>query len=83
MSGCPGCNISDKERQRLLKTVEKEAIAYGQEKQTHMAVYIDHETIPQFMELEAAKLAGVHVVQYLPFVPGNTGTQLSNGALQK
>lgn len=69
MSGCPGCKISEKERQQLKTVVYNKAVEYGKEIKKLVILYDDDEGIPKYMEAEAAKLAGLRITGYVPFLP--------------
>jgi hypothetical protein len=66
MEGCPGCNQSQKRKQEILQGVVCKAKEYAQQIQKLVIIYEDAEGMPQYMEGEAAKLAGVYIQQYVP-----------------
>lgn len=68
MSGCPGCNISAKEKQEKYKTEYSKAVEYAKQIKKLVVMWESDEGIPGYMEAEAAKLAGVRVTGYVPYV---------------
>jgi hypothetical protein len=66
--GCPGCNISAKEKQEKYKSEYAKALVYAKEIQKLVIMWESDEGVPGYMEAEAAKLAGVRVTGYVPFV---------------
>lgn len=64
--GCPGCLISEQQKQEVLKSVYDKALEYAKQIQKLVIVYEDDEGVPNFMEAEAAKLAGLRPIRYAP-----------------
>jgi hypothetical protein len=68
MSGCPGCNISAKQKQELYTSEYTKALEYAKQIKKLVIMWESDEGVPGYMEAEAAKLAGVRVTGYVPFV---------------
>lgn len=66
--GCPGCNTSEKQKQQNYKTEYDKAVEYAKQIKKLVIMYESDEGLPKYMEAEAAKLAGVRVTGYVPFV---------------
>src|SRR5687768_2005894 len=70
VNGCPGCNLSQIEKQKLNTVAYNKAVQYANEIKKLVVLYDDDEGLPKYMEAEAAKLAGVRITGYIPFVSG-------------
>lgn len=68
MSGCPGCNMSAKEKQEKYRTEYTKALEYAKQIKKLVIMYESDEGVPGYMEAEAARLAGVRITGYVPFV---------------
>lgn len=66
--GCPGCNLSEVEKQNLKKAAYNEAVKFANTIRKLVVTYEDDEGRASYMEAEAAKLAGVRITGYIPFV---------------
>lgn len=67
--GCPGCNLSQVEKQNLKTVAYNEAVKFANKIQKLVVTYEDDEGRSFFMEAEAARSTGVRITGYVPFVP--------------
>lgn len=63
--GCTGCLPTEKELQDLIKSVYDKAKTDAKENKKLHIIYMDSEGKPQYMEAEAAKLAGLRPIQFV------------------
>lgn len=66
--GCPGCLISERERQELLIQKEKEAKQHAVADQTIYILYNLPEGGISYMSADAARAAGITPIKYISFV---------------
>jgi len=79
--GCPGCLPTQKEKQELLFKKEQEAKIKANEVQKLMVLYYLEDGIPEYMEAEAAKVAGIQPVKFVSFLPDSDNGPLSGLSL--
>jgi hypothetical protein len=63
---CEGCLITEKEKQALINSVQQKAQVYANEIKKLVILYETSEGVPAYMEAEAARLAGVRILGYIP-----------------
>jgi hypothetical protein len=68
MSGCPGCLISDRERQELLIQKEKEAKTHAVVDQKIYILYNLPDGKISYMSADAARAAGITPIKYISFL---------------
>lgn len=69
LDGCPGCNSSQQQKQKEHDARYKAAKLQAIDEQRYYVIYEDDEGRAQIMEGQAARAAGVRVVQYVSHVP--------------
>lgn len=67
--GCPGCLPGEREKQEQLLQREAEAKAYANAHQKLMVIYSMEDGSIGYMEAEAAKLAGIQPIKFVPYLP--------------
>lgn len=68
MRGCPGCLISERERQELLIQKEKEAKADAVKHQKIYILYNLPDGKVSYMPADAARAAGITPIKYISFL---------------
>jgi hypothetical protein len=74
MAGCPGCLLSEKEKEEQLKKIYKDAKSYAVQKGVLVVIYqmADHQFA--FMEEKACKAAGIYPIKFVsPLLPIKNG----------
>jgi hypothetical protein len=66
--GCPGCLITERERQELLIKMEKEAKEHAVKDQKIYILYSQPDGGISYMSADAARAAGVAAIKYISFV---------------
>lgn len=66
--GCPGCLISERERQDLLTQKEKEAKQNAVKDQKIYILYDLPDRRIAYMSADAARAAGITPIKYISFV---------------
>lgn len=68
MSGCPGCLISQRERQELIVQKEKEAKQHAVADQKIYILYNLPDGGVNYISADAARAAGITAIKYISFV---------------
>jgi len=68
MSGCPGCLISERERQELIDQKENEAKQHAIADQKIYILYNLPDGKVSYMSADAARTAGITPIKYISFV---------------
>lgn len=68
MSGCPGCLISERERQDLLIQKEKEAKKHAVADQKIFVLYNTPEGGINYISADAARAAGITPIKYISYL---------------
>lgn len=65
MSGCPGCLLSERERQELIDKVSQDAKQAAIKEQKFMVVYNLPDGKVAYMEADKARTAGITAIKFV------------------
>jgi hypothetical protein len=68
MSGCPGCLISERERQELIEKKSNEAKAHAVAEKKIYIVYNLPDGQVSYMSADAARAAGITAIKYISYL---------------
>lgn len=66
--GCDGCLLSDKERQRQIDTVEKDAKKYAIDNKKLAILYWKSDKQVDYMDADRAREAGITPVKFVSWL---------------